>query len=120
MEVTAASRGRIGEGIARSYLERKGLAFVTANWACRAGEIDLVMRDGETLVLVEVRLRSNEARAEAAETVSYQKKRKLLRTARYYQLKKDFWGDIRFDVVAIKLTSDGSFLIEHIEHAFME
>jgi uncharacterized protein (TIGR00252 family) len=62
MTATARSRlGKSGEELARRYLERKGFDFVAANWRCRAGELDLVMRDGDTLVFVEVKTRHGEA-----------------------------------------------------------
>lgn len=82
------------------------------------GEIDLIMQDKQTRVLVEVRLRHRTRFAAAAETIAWQKQQKLIRAARFYQQKEDYWGDLRFDVVAIMVTADGTNSIEHIPYAF--
>jgi len=91
---------------------------VANNWSCKTGEVDLIMRDGECLVFVEVRLRQPTSYGEGFETVAHNKQRKLIRTALYYQQKENYWGDIRFDVVSIVMREEGSPVIEHIEHAF--
>ena len=110
--------GTRGEDIARAYLERAGLKFVAANWSCKAGEVDLLMRHRFTLVFVEVRLRAPTVFGEGFETVGRDKQRKLIRTAQYYQQKENYWGDIRFDVISIVAREDGEFEIDHIAHAF--
>lgn len=119
MAATPRRIGSAGESIAREYLEAKGWRFVEANWLCKAGEIDLIMIDGSTRVFVEVRFRAGSGYGGAAETISWQKQRKLLRTARWYQQQENYWGDIRFDVVCVG-TQDDSYSIEHIEGAFTE
>lgn len=116
----ARNIGTAGEDIARCYLEGKGLQFVTANWKCRAGEVDLIMRSGSTLVFTEVRVRSRTDFGEPYETVGRQKKRKILNSARWYQLERDYWGDIRFDVVSITMGASGNYTIDHVRHAFEE
>lgn len=111
--------GSVGENIARQYLEQQGLSFLAANWSCKVGEIDLVMQDGDTRVMVEVRLRRPTRFGEGLDTVAGIKQKKLIRTAKYYQQKANYWGDIRFDVVSIIMHPDKSPEIEHIPHAFM-
>ncbi|MFH1354446.1 MAG: YraN family protein [bacterium] len=109
--------GRRGEQIARHYLEKLGLKFVAANWLCKTGEVDLIMQAGSTRVFVEVRMRAPTSYGEGFETVAWEKQRKLIRTAQYYQQKEDWWGDVRFDVVSIVMMEPGPE-IEHIEYAF--
>jgi putative endonuclease len=118
MATPARRAGNRGENIARAYLIAKGLRFVAANWSGKTGEIDLIMRDGSTLVFVEVRLRAPTSYGEGFETVAQSKQRKLILTAQYYQQKTGWWGDSRFDVVSIRDVPGGKPEVEHIEYAF--
>ncbi|MDP3997034.1 MAG: YraN family protein [Candidatus Andersenbacteria bacterium] len=120
MTSPAKKQGDLGEALARRHLENKGMRFVQANWGCKTGEIDLIMKDGSTLVFVEVRLRAETKYGEGDETVAWQKIRKLIRTAQFWQQVNDYWGDIRFDVVSIGVKTDGGYGLKHIEAAFME
>lgn len=96
-------RGNQAEQLARHYLEQQGLRFEQANFRCRRGEIDLIMRDGDSLVFVEVRYRRNDRYGSAAETVDRQKQRKLVTTALFYLQSNPQQARLtsRFDVVAI-------------------
>ena len=76
--------GAAAEDLAAGYLEAQGLVIVDRNWRCRAGEIDLVARDGATLVFVEVRLRTSAAFGGAAASVDAHKQRRILQAARLY------------------------------------
>jgi putative endonuclease len=76
------------------------------------------MRDGSTLVMVEVRLRRPTLYGEGLETVALQKQRKLILTAQHYQQHEKWWGNVRFDVVSLELVRDREPVIEHIENAF--
>ena len=69
--------GRAGEAAALAHLEQAGLQLVLRNFSCKRGEIDLVMLDGATLVLVEVRYRSSEHFGGAAASVTWRKQRRL-------------------------------------------
>ncbi|MBF7981682.1 MULTISPECIES: YraN family protein [Rahnella] len=92
------------EAYARRYLERAGLTFVAANVACRAGEIDLIMRDQQTWVFVEVRYRRNANFGGAAASVTRQKQQRLLRAASFWLASHNASFDTspcRFDVLAI-------------------
>lgn len=111
--------GDWGEAAARQFLENKGYLFLSSNWSCKSGEIDLIMKQGETRILVEVRVRKTATCFGAgAETVSWQKQLKLIRAAKFYQQAADYWGDLRFDVVSIAKDSQNRLIIEHIPHAF--
>lgn len=117
--MTATSRirlGQSGEALARRYLERMGFAFVDSNWRCRAGELDLVMRDGDALVFVEVKTRHGEEAGRAEEGISLAKGRKLLAAAEWYlsgreELQGMVW---RVDLVAITLNGRGA--VERLTH----
>jgi putative endonuclease len=118
MASSSRQAGAWGEELARTYLAQKGLRFIGANWSVKGGEIDLIMRDGSTLVFVEVRLRAPTTFGEGFETVAYSKQRKIILAAQLYQQTMDWWGDIRFDVVSITSSAENDSVIEHIEHAF--
>ncbi|MGD8407043.1 MAG: YraN family protein [Thiohalophilus sp.] len=98
-----AERGSRAEQLARRFLEQQGLRFKQANFRCKRGEIDLIMLDGETLVFVEVRYRSNSRFGSAAESVDRHKQRKLVTTALFYLQSKPELAQqaSRFDVIAI-------------------
>lgn len=116
---SASARGAAAERLARVYLGQRGLRPLDANYRCRAGEIDLVMRDGNTLVFVEVRYRRSEAFGSAAETVAVPKQRRIIKTASRYLQQHPRWANdrCRFDVVAISGDA-GQADIEWIRNAF--
>jgi len=107
MNVIRLTRRQVGanyENQARRYLEHAGLVFVAANVACRAGELDLVMRDQQTWVFVEVRYRRNANFGGAAASVTYSKQQRLLRAAAFWLAQHNASFDTsscRFDVLAI-------------------
>lgn len=96
--------GDAGEAMARSMLERAGLEFVAANVRAKGGELDLVMRDGQTLVFVEVRQRAAGRFGGAADSVTAAKRRRVALAAQHYLSR---FGDrpppCRIDVVAIDM-----------------
>ena len=77
-------QGRMAEETALTFLKSQGLTLFRQNYACKAGEIDLVMRDGETLVFVEVRFRSRSCFGTPEESVNYHKQQRLIRAARHF------------------------------------
>jgi putative endonuclease len=93
--------GQNGEDDALAYLQRQGLTLVDRNVRCKTGEIDLIMRHGDTLVFVEVRKRANARYGGAAASVTYSKQMKLLRAAQFYLQRFRTPPACRFDVVAI-------------------
>lgn len=78
------NRGAQAEQWAALYLSRHGLRMVEQNYRSRFGEIDLIMRDGETLVFVEVRLRRNADFGGAASSIDARKQQRIIRTAQQY------------------------------------
>jgi putative endonuclease len=97
-----ASRGRSGERRAVAYLEGRGYRVVERNFRCRAGEIDIIARDGNDLVFVEVRTRADGRRGSALETVGARKQARIARVAEaYLALRSPACSSCRFDVVGI-------------------
>ena len=96
------ARGERVEAFARVFLERQGLVSVAANANFRSGELDLVMRDGDTLVFVEVRYRRSAAFGGAAASVDAGKRRRLVLAAEQFLLahREHAKRACRFDVIA--------------------
>jgi len=109
---TTTTRGREAEALAARHLEGSGLRVVERNFRVRGGEIDLICRDGKTLVFVEVRLRSRSDFGGAGASITASKRRRIVLAAQHYLLGKANC-DCRFDCVLI----DGSRL-EWIRNAF--
>lgn len=98
---TPRDKGADKERLAQTYLEAQGLRLVTSNYRCRRGEIDLVMRDGQTLVFVEVRYRASERFGGAAASVGLAKQRRLQAAAGHFLQGHGNALPCRFDVLAI-------------------
>ena len=98
--------GALWEDAALAYLQQANLQTLTRNFHCRYGEIDLVMRDRDCVVFVEVRYRNSAARGDGLASVGAGKRQKLLRTAAVYlQANPRLAGEpCRFDVVACQGT----------------
>jgi putative endonuclease len=111
-------RGSDAEQIAVSYLQRQHLLLIAQNYRCRFGEIDLIMRDGTTLVFIEVRMRANEIFGGAAASITPAKQARLLRTARHYLSELNSEPLCRFD--ALLLSGTNGYKIEWIKNAFGE
>jgi putative endonuclease len=97
------SIGLLGEQQACQFLEARGLKLLARNYRCLFGEIDLVMRDKEEVVFVEVRKRKTNRFGSPIESITLAKQRKIIKTALQYLQKMYCFGDIqyRFDVVGI-------------------
>jgi putative endonuclease len=93
--------GAAAEAIAADHLKARGLAVVERNVRSRHGEIDVVMRDGDTLVFVEVRLRRPGRYASAAESVTTAKRARMVAAAREYLARLPRTPPCRFDVVLL-------------------
>jgi len=95
--------GNHGEKLALTFLVKQGLIRVVQNFSSRYGEIDIVMRDGDEWVFVEVRLRQSQAFGGGLESVTPSKQRKLINTAEYYMQKhhKTHFESCRFDIIEI-------------------
>ncbi len=94
------ARGDAAEQLALEYLQHHGLVLLARNYRCRMGEVDLIMRDGATLVFVEVRLRGKGAFASAAESIDARKQRRIVAAAMHY-LMRQREAPCRFDCVLL-------------------
>lgn len=94
--------GNSGEDLACKYLQKLGYKILARNFTIRGGEIDIVARDGEELVFVEVKLRYGDQFGAARESITYWKLKALQKTALFY-ITKINWGNkpYRFDLVTI-------------------
>ena len=97
-----SSIGAQAEEQALGFLLRHGLKLEQRNYACRSGEIDLILRDGKTLVFVEVRMRRSRAFGGAAESITQRKRARLIAAARHYLAGRRPLPPCRFDAVLIE------------------
>lgn len=113
--------GRWGERQCEKFLKRKGLKTLTRNYACNAGEIDLIMVDKDrAIVFVEVKTRLDEEFAPTETVVNKTKADKMVKTSRYFLSVHDIASrPYRFDVVTITLGRRGPADIRHYKNAFM-
>lgn len=111
--------GQRAEELALTTLEARGLTLLERNYSCPQGELDLVLLDGSSLVVVEVRYRRDASRGSAAETVGPEKRRKLtLATQHFLRSHADLRRrPLRFDVVAVAGEGE-SLAVEWIQDAF--
>lgn len=107
--------GNTGENLATEYLEKQGYTILERNFYCKQGEIDIIAKDKNEIVFIEVKSRSNKLFSIPSEAVTKQKIKHLFRTARYFLYKNKMINEyIRFDVVEILIKS-GKFNINHIK-----
>ncbi len=95
--------GNDAETVAEKYLAEQGLHFISRNYYCKAGEIDLLMQESDTLVFVEVRFRSNPFFGSAAESITAKKIQRIRKSAEHFLLTNPHFEQLykRFDVLAI-------------------
>ncbi|HRE17257.1 MAG TPA: YraN family protein [Rhodocyclaceae bacterium] len=107
--------GAAAETLAADWLAQRGLRVIERNFRVRGGEIDLICRDGRTLVFVEVRLRRNRDFGSAADSITLKKRQRLLLAAQHYLLQHPGF-DARFDCVLLDALNAEA--IEWIKNAF--
>lgn len=108
--------GEVGEEAAVNYLGRLGYQILARNYCCPLGEIDIVARDGNTTVFVEVRLKTSYTFGTAEESITTRKAQRLKRLALYYLQKNGLLhSSCRIDLLAIKAEAGGE-KIEKISH----
>ncbi len=113
--------GRWGEKRCQRFLKRKGFKTITRNFSCKTGEIDLIMVDTDrTIVFVEVRTRADETFGSAESSITFAKKTRLIRTARYFLATHDIDDrPFRFDVITIVLGQKGRPQTRYYKNAFV-
>ena len=111
--------GRHCEFMSRSYLEQQGYLILETNWRSGHKEIDIIAKEGEMLVVVEVKARKNEDFMFAEDAGDEKKIRNLIRATHNYILQKGIDCDVRFDVITIILGDNGEYRLNHIKDAFL-
>lgn len=109
--------GRIGENIIADYITKLGYKVVERNFACNQGEIDIIAKDKEELVFIEVKTRTDISYGEASEAVTNTKKRHLINSIKYYIYKQKLENQpIRIDVAEVYIKC-GKVKINYIKQA---
>ena len=107
--------GKIGEDIATKYLESKGYIIIERNFIAKQGEIDIIAKDKDELVFVEVKTRTNNLYGKPADAVNELKQKHLISTVKYYlysnHLENEF---VRLDVIEVYL-SNKTYSVNHIK-----
>ena len=116
MKAAHLQTGKNAENLACEFLQAQGLTLITRNFRCPHGELDLIMQDGKTRVIVEVRYRKNAKFGNALESVTKVKQNKLIAATQVYldSLKTQELLQIRFDVVGIL----GNGQLDWVKNAF--
>lgn len=111
--------GRLGERAARKHLRRQGFKFLTANFRTERGEIDLVFRDRDCLVFVEVKTRSSEEWGRPAAAVNAERRRRLTRAGLdYLRLLRNPQVKVRFDIVEVLIEDGAVGEIRYLPNSF--
>lgn len=107
--------GKIGEDLATKYLESLGYTIIERNFVARQGEIDIIAKDKEELVFVEVKTRTNTLYGKPVEAVNDTKQKHLISTTKYYLYSNHLENElVRLDVVEVYLRED-SYRLNHIK-----
>jgi putative endonuclease len=109
--------GKAGEEIAAEYLSQKGYLILERNWKFGRNEIDIIARDGNFVVIAEVKTRSSNYFAEPETAVTRDKQRILVRAANAFMNYRRQRGEVRFDVIAVLILPE-SQQVNHIADAF--
>ncbi len=111
--------GRIGEEMAVAFLRNKGLKIVALNWRYQHLEVDIIAKDGDVLVFVEVKTRRSDYFGNPEDAISRSKMTNLINAADAYIIENDYVGESRFDVVSIILPHGKKPQLEYFEDAIM-
>lgn len=108
--------GAYGEAVAARHLVEAGMVLLDRNWRCPSGEIDLVLRDGQTLVFCEVKTRSSTAYGSPLESVSAAKASRLRRLAALWiQAHGVRVRDVRIDLVGVLHSAGATAEVDHVQ-----
>ncbi len=112
-------RGDQGEEAAAQHLMGQGVRILERNFHCRTGEIDLIGRDSDSLIFIEVRSRRPGALVDGIESVNFRKQRRLIAAARFY-LHRHGLHDVpcRFDVIGVTHCPENGYAFDWISNAF--
>ena len=109
--------GKLGEEIATTYLLKQGYFILDVNWRAGRNEIDIIAREKDFLVIIEVKSRRNDTFAEPEEAVTKDKQQSLIRAANIYIFRKNIALETRFDIISI-IHNKNETRINHLKDAF--
>jgi len=110
--------GSKGESLAVTFIKKRGYTVITRNYKTPFGEIDIIAKDGDTVVFIEVKTRKNTVFGYPFESVNKKKMQKIKNSALHYLKKQGQEFRVRFDVISIVSTYSGHNEVEHITDAF--
>jgi len=121
--------GRYGEDVAVRHLIESGLSVLDRNWRCRAGEVDIVAREGDVLVVCEVKTRRGVGFGTPLDAVTPVKAARLRKLAVHWLAQQRVqaatgdgdpasYAEVRFDVVSVLAPASGAAIVEHLRGAF--
>ena len=106
--------GRWGEDLAAAFLEEKGYELIERDWKSGHHDLDIVAKDGSTLVIVEVKTRRNRLYGNPEEAIDYRKRRSLLSAINHYTKSHRIYSNVRFDIISIVGNIGEKSEIDHI------
>lgn len=110
--------GKNGEEEVEKYLINKGYEIIEKNFSCKLGEIDIIAKDKEELVIIEVKTRTSNKYGAPAEAVGKTKQHHILKTSQYYLMKNRLENVyVRLDVIEVYVKNE-QYIINHIKQAF--
>lgn len=110
--------GALGEQFALQFLLEQGYCILETNWVCGHKEVDIIAKDGDTIVFVEVKTRKTPCLVDPVTTVDIMKQKLLIYAANSYVTRFQYDLDVRFDIIAIVIDNNNEKRIEHIPDAF--
>ncbi len=110
--------GNLGEGVAEAHLISKGYQIQQTNWRIGKLELDIIAKNENWLIIIEVKTRSTDFFELPEEAITLKKIRNIVRATHAYIHQIDWQGETRFDVITV-IPQGESFQIEHIEDAFL-
>ena len=110
--------GRFGEEMARIFLAKQGYEVLELNWRCRYGELDLICRDQQAVIFVEVKTRNTATLETPAEALNQRKQTKLIKSASLFLSQHRLWhAQSRFDLVSVYFQTHHC-QVDHVPNAF--
>jgi putative endonuclease len=110
-------KGKEGEDMAARFLKEKGYEIIQRNYRYKQSEIDLIVKKDNWLIFVEVKLRSSDMYGYPEDFVDYKKAKNVIDGAEQYTYENDWQGNVRYDIVSIRVMRDKTEIIQ-IEDAF--
>ncbi len=114
--------GKMGEDAAVNFLQKKGMQIIERNYSSRCGEIDIIAKEGQYVIFIEVKTRKFNSMVSPIESVDERKQKRILKTAMLYLQEKGKLYQTRFDIVEVIYKKDGCrnviISINHLKNAF--